>query len=267
LDACSYAHAIKSDCLTVGLAAYKRARSDIAERVWVTGIAYSSVACAFYLRILLAEQGRPGQAEAGYREAIRIDPEYTVHQTLVRGVELIREKKVHRAMDELNEGLRVAEILLNDAPSDVRLIVQLGYLYRAIAQAFTAAESNEQADKFLERTLKMFELVKEIPAEQKTAQDIANSINGVGNVYYARGNLEKAIENYGLATTMFPDYAYAWHDMFGAYNALGRTGKIDIEAMREALQKVKDTGQGLPGLSAGYVAQLEGFLKYWEQIP
>lgn len=191
--------------------------------------------------------------------------ERQAQRIVARGVELIREKKIDRALDELHEGLLIVAVLLKDTPTDVNLKVLLGYLYKTIAQAFDAAGNNEEADLYLERTLSMFELVKnEIPAEQKTAQDIANAINGVGNVYYARGDFEKAIENYRLATTISPDYAYAWHDMFGAYNALAKTGKINIEAMREAFQRIKDTGKGLPGLSSDYIAQLESDLKYWE---
>ena len=34
------------DCVSVGIAAYYRKRSDIAERAWVTGVAYSSYVCA-----------------------------------------------------------------------------------------------------------------------------------------------------------------------------------------------------------------------------
>jgi hypothetical protein len=63
----------ESDCVAVGLAAYIRARSDVAERAWITGADYSSATCAFYLGALLQTQGRPKEAEAAYREALRIN--------------------------------------------------------------------------------------------------------------------------------------------------------------------------------------------------
>jgi len=50
---------------------------------------------------------------------------------VARGVELIREKKLDRALDELSEGLILVAMLLNETPSDVSLKVHLGYLYRA----------------------------------------------------------------------------------------------------------------------------------------
>ena len=64
------------DCVSVGNAAYYRKRSDIAERAWVTGVAYSSYVCAFNLGNLLTEQSRPEEAEKAYREAIRLNPQY-----------------------------------------------------------------------------------------------------------------------------------------------------------------------------------------------
>ena len=66
----------EADCVAVGIAAYEMKRSDIAERAWVTGVAYSSYECAYNLGNLLAEQGRPEEAEKAYREAIRINPQY-----------------------------------------------------------------------------------------------------------------------------------------------------------------------------------------------
>jgi hypothetical protein len=53
--------------------------------------------------------------------------------------------------------------------------------------------------------------------------------------------------------------------MFGAYDGLARAGRIDLKEMRHALQKTKETGQGIPGLDAGYIAQLENTLRRWEQ--
>jgi hypothetical protein len=53
--------------------------------------------------------------------------------------------------------------------------------------------------------------------------------------------------------------------MFGAYDALARRGKIDLKEMRHALQKTKETGQGIPGLDAGFIARLENTLRAWEQ--
>ncbi len=79
--------------------------------------------------------------------------------------------------------------------------------------------------------------------------DIASALNGIGNVYHARDELEKAIRYYRLALELEPRYAYAWHDLFGAGDAMARKGTIDLEIMRESLAKVIETGAGQAGLS------------------
>jgi len=192
------------------------------------------------------------------RQAARIE---------ARAVELIREGKLDRAVDELREGLVLVATLLAKAPSDTGLMVLQGYFYKAIAQAFQAIGDKEQEGLFLDRAEKVFSLVKdEVPPDQKSAADIASAINGLGNLYAARGEFEKALECYRLATLLAPDYAYSWHDMFAAYCGLAKSGKLELEAMRLALRKVKETGQGIPGLGADYIAQqLEPLLRYWEQ--
>jgi hypothetical protein len=71
---------------------------------------------------------------------------------------------------------------------------------------FTEASSKVEANLYLDRAGEVFELVKDvIPADKKTIGDVASAINGLGNVYYGRGDFEKAIDNYRLATTLVPD--------------------------------------------------------------
>jgi tetratricopeptide (TPR) repeat protein len=183
----------------------------------------------------------------------------------VRAVELIREGKLDRAREELVEGQQLLLALLADAPDDVSLAVHLGYLYKAVGQALQAAGPDQLADKSFEQAAVAFRRVKdEVPATGKTVSDIASALNGLGNVCYSRGQLEQALGYHRQATDLTPDYAYAWHDMFGVYQALAQKGKIDLDGMRLALRKLKETGAGIPGLDAGYLGQLEGYLRYWE---
>jgi Tfp pilus assembly protein PilF len=96
----------KFDCLAVGLAAYERERSDIAARAWVIGVGYSSAASASNLGILLAEQGRPEEAEAALREALRIDPQLAhAHSNL--GNLLAEQGHPVEAEAALREALRI----------------------------------------------------------------------------------------------------------------------------------------------------------------
>jgi hypothetical protein len=42
-------------------------------------------------------------------------------------------------------------------------------------------------------------------------------------------------------------------------------GEVNLPAMRNALERIKGTGTGLPGLDAKYIAQLESMLARFEQ--
>lgn len=72
-----------------------------------------------------------------------------------------------------------------------------------------------------------------------------------------RGNLEKAIENYKLTSTLYRNHYYTWHDMFLAYNDLAKQRKVNLDDMRHALDMVRETGMGQPGLSAKHIAGME----------
>jgi hypothetical protein len=66
-------------------------------------------------------------------------------------------------------------------------------------------------------------------------------------------------------------YQYAWHDLFGAYDAMAERGRIDLDAMRLALQKTRETSAGpqpgtqVPGLDLEYLQSLEARLRHWEK--
>ncbi|HTS08780.1 MAG TPA: hypothetical protein VMP68_24640, partial [Candidatus Eisenbacteria bacterium] len=111
-----------------------------------------------------------------------------------------------------------------------------------------------------------FRYIKDDAADNHaTALDVANAIHGLGNVAQQRGDFADAIDNYKLVTTMLPEHYYAWHDMFGCYVELARKGDVNVPAMRNALDRLKETGTGKPGLGADYIAQLEGMLQPYEK--
>ena len=82
---------------------------------------------------------------------------------------------------------------------------------------------------------------------------------------------DQAIEYYRKALEMEPEYHYAWHDLFSAYAAMARRGLIDLDAMRMALQRIRETSAGsqpgtqVPGLDLEYLKSLETCLHDREQ--
>ena len=191
--------------------------------------------------------------------------ERQVHRLQVRAVELVQEGALDRAMDELQEGLLLIAALLNEAPTDTSLRLQLGFLHKTIAQVLTSAGKLDEAQSYIERAEDVFRYVKDdVASDQKTALDIANAIHGLGNVDQQRGDFAGAIEKYKLATDLYPDHMYAWHDIFAASFELARQGQIDLGTMRHALTQLKSTGEGLPGLGSQHIAQLEEALRWAE---
>jgi len=192
--------------------------------------------------------------------------ERQVHRLQVRAVELVQEGALDRAMDELQEGLLLIAALLNEAPTDTSLRLQLGFLHKTIAQVLTSAGQLDEAQSYIERAEEVFRYVKDdVSSDQKTALDVANAIHGLGNVDQQRGDFAGAIEKYKLATDLYPDHMYAWHDIFAASYELARLGQIDLDTMRHALTQLKATGEGRPGLGSQHIAQLEDALR-WAEI-
>src|SRR5262245_56236673 len=92
------------------------------------------------------------------------------------------------------------------------------------------------------------------------ASEKASAFNGLGNIYFARGNLDAALRDYQRAAALMPDYAYAWHDMLLVFLQRAEAGRVDLRAMENALGRLKATGAGLPGLGVAHVARLEAMV-------
>ena len=155
----------------------------------------------------------------------------------IRVVELINEQRLDRALDELHAGHKLLMVLMDMAPTDIHLGEQLGDLYKTPGQTFSAADDIENVNRYIGLAANVFERS--------------------GNLYHQRGNLAQAVNMYRQAVRLQPEYAYAWHDLFVAYDALAsRSGQVLLDAMREAVTRMKETGQGMPGFSAQYILTL-----------
>jgi tetratricopeptide (TPR) repeat protein len=151
--------------------------------------------------------------------------------------------------------------LLEWSPGDVPLDLQLGFLYKTFGQALDKAGQRAEADRHLDLALALFERV----ARQKniTIGERAGALNGLGNLFYERGDPDNAARTYRRVLELAPDYAYAWHDLLGALLFQAQRGKADVPSMEHALERLKATGAGIPGLGARHIAQLEGMVGAW----
>jgi tetratricopeptide (TPR) repeat protein len=201
----------------------------------------------------------------GYRQLRAIELlKRQVSRLQTRAVELIQANEVARAFDELAEGSEVIMQLLEWSPGDVPLDVQLGYMYKTLAQAWDAAGQSAEANRYLDLALAMFNRIAQSGTEDVSTKD--SVLNLLGNIYYQRGDAEAAIRSYRSALGLTPDYGYAWHDLLGALVLRANAGgEVDVDAMEQALARVKITGAGLPGLGAAHMAQLESVVRYWRE--
>src|SRR5262249_37448116 len=116
--------------------------------------------------------------------------ERQVSRLHVRAMELIQANEVARARDELAEGFDVIMQLLEWSPGDVPLDLQLGYLCKTQAQVQDAAGERAEADRSLELAFAMFNRIRGTGAS--AASEKASALNGLGNIYYERGDLKAA---------------------------------------------------------------------------
>jgi tetratricopeptide (TPR) repeat protein len=188
----------------------------------------------------------------------------TAARDQVSAVLLIEDGHPDLALDNLQQAERLLGDIQTDNSAKDRL--QRGYIYKTYAQGFAASGDVDHEQQYLGLALKTFEEVKSNPnLDKKTTREFAGAINGIGNIHYQRGQFRESIADYQLATSLVPDYAYAWHDMFLAYFALAKIGEVDLPAMRKALGKTKENAAGSPGLDAKRMAQLEAMLAQFER--
>jgi len=57
------------------------------------------------------------------------------------------------------------------------------------------------------------------------------------------------------------DNAYAWHDLLGTLLLRAQSGTVDVASMKHALERMKATGAGLPGLGDAHINDIEGMVE------
>jgi tetratricopeptide (TPR) repeat protein len=198
--------------------------------------------------------------ELGFQDLLQ-----QVQNLQVRAVELIQEGRPDQATDELNEGFRLMMPLVERTAHDVNLDVQLGYLYKTVAQTLGAAGQEGEAERYRSLAFSVLQRVKDAQAVPSDVR--ASAWNGLGNIYHLRGHADEAIRHYLEAVRLSPDYAYAWHDLVLAYDDRARQGHLDLPAMKHALAQTLETARGAPGLGEDYLAGLRSTVARWEPEP
>jgi tetratricopeptide (TPR) repeat protein len=180
----------------------------------------------------------------------------------VRAVKLIDKGQPDQALALLDDVERRLDDISPEATPLDR--TQRGYNYKTYAEALFDKGQKASADRYLDLAARLFEQVRN---DSSTPRDVfASAVNGTGNVHQLRGQYREAIADYQIATSILPNYAYAWHDMFSAYLDMAKRGDIDVAGMRHALDETRANAANTPGLNATYLTKLEAIFAQYSHL-
>jgi len=180
-----------------------------------------------------------------------------VDQLQFQALQLIDQGDVSAAQNVLSKGWELLVGLRERMPGP-SFDVNLGYVYKNLAQAFDLAGNHEEADRYMGLAASAFTRVERTGADGAIPTvDLASAVNGLGNAHSYRGESDQAIVCYKRAVAILPQYAYAWHDLFLEYLNLAKRGRLELAAMREALDGMKRTGLQAPGIGQQRITLFE----------
>ena len=190
-------------------------------------------------------------ALAYFRQATQADPEYgAAFKAIVwlqqsQAMHDIRARDYDAAIGRLADARTAA---MHTDPLDPEALALRGYVAKTLAQVAEAREDLEGRQKYYGEAARFFEHVVQLNPEDAAAN------NGLGNVEYARGNLDAAIAAYSRAVELAPGYAEAHHDLALAFEAKiqaepARAGEWCRRALR-AWRRVYELAPDNPGFSA-----------------
>jgi tetratricopeptide (TPR) repeat protein len=181
--------------------------SDV-ETVWRTTIARNPVCALAHLNlgVMLKEQGRNPEAEAQYREALKIQPDYA---------EALNTLGVCQAEDgQIEEAIANFTASLNSKPNYAPASYNLG-------KAFVAQGKVDDAMKSYEAALRMW-------------SEYAEAHNSLAVLLSQSGRLDQAVGHFNEALRLKPKSAEA-HNNFGVVLAEQEHFDEAIQQLREAL--------------------------------
>jgi tetratricopeptide (TPR) repeat protein len=127
-----------------------------------------------------------------------------------RAMDDIQRQDYEAAMGKLAEARTAAG---HTDPLDARALSQRGYIAKTLAQIAELRGDAVGREQFYAEAARFFEHVAQEDPEDASAQ------NGLGNVQYALGHLDAAIDAYCRAVELQPAYTAAHHDLAIAYEA------------------------------------------------
>jgi serine/threonine protein kinase/tetratricopeptide (TPR) repeat protein len=198
----------------------------------------------FNLGITLVDQGKHAEAEAEFREAIRLQKDYAeAHSELGNAV---RVRDMDEAIAEFREAIRINKGFVaahNDLGNALRCKGRLDEAIAAYREAIRLDKNNAAAHSNLGDALRAKGQVDEAIAECREAirinKEYAAAHSSLGTALRAKGHLDEAIAAYREAIRLEKDHAES-HTNLGS--VLQDKGRLDeaIAEFREAIRLQKD---------------------------
>jgi hypothetical protein len=246
-------HAIKGQ-LDAGVTLSPEARRDLLEE-------FERLLRPVHATETFADVQLGGAREPAFPDESLDEIAATVERVQAEAMRLLATNEPALALTLLEPVRLLVAAALRDAPTSFHLKVLLGYVFKTEAQATSDPKAR---DRYLEQAADVFGLVVEdAPRDPALADEFANAVNGLGNVYAERGEYARAIAQYRIAVDVAPSYAYAWHDLFAALDAQASGGLVELDAMRQAYDNLEQSAGPYPNLDPAYLEQLHQRLEHW----
>jgi tetratricopeptide (TPR) repeat protein len=222
---------------------------------------------AAYQLGMLAAYRRDYEAALDYfQQATQADPEYTAAFEAIawlqqsRAMDDISRRDYDAAIDKLGTARWAAK---ETNPLDARAMAQRGFIAKTLAQVCEARGDRAGRQQYYAEAAPLFEQAAKLNPEDPSAH------NGLGNVQYALGNWDAAIQAYSRTVELAPTYTAAYHDLTLAYEAKMKADPAHAaQWCRKALaawQKAYHLAPQDPTFSADYLLKMGQHLHWLEE--
>ncbi len=212
---------------------------------------------------ILELPGRPDEAIAHFKDALRLKPEYDeALNNLGHALEI--QGRTEEAIARYREALRVSPDFFEAQYSLGLLLQKLGRpealepLTAAVRLKPDAADARNNLGNVLDKLGRHAEALEQFEMALRLKPDLVDAWNNLGNAMQAMGRMDEALAQYRQALALKPDNPEAHHNLGVALQRMGRPEDAAAQ-YREALRLKPDYAEA--HLNLGFALQGLGRLE------
>jgi len=155
-------------------------------------------------------------------------PKMNLDETIERAASIVQTQDCQGAARQIK---RAQDYVKANAVNNQLSRQQMGFVLKDIALCYFGAGQKAQGEQAGADAIALFQ-----SSLRGNVMD-ASSYNGMGDIYLLRKEYDDAINEYGLAIRLVPDYTFAWHDLVLALSSKYKdAGKADSETLSRLLR-------------------------------